>query len=395
MTATGTPWTFHQDQFWMRGEEPPGRVVHDEAKGLWNIYGWDESLQALGDPETFSSDLSVLAPEGKRQIFPGNLTTMDPPDHTKLRKIVSGVFTRGMVAALEPRIKELTLELLAGTEPGSSFDLVEELAHPLPVIVIAELLGVPSSDRHLFREWVSKLLANNQSFSTGEDTPELRAQRALTFEQIENLSGYLREHVESRRVTPREDLLGRLVEAEVDGQRLSTAEVVNFAFVLLVAGHITTTMLLGNTILCLDAHPQAMKTVREDRERIPSAIEESLRLFSPLASLRRVTTKATRIGDAEIAARQVVMVWTAVASRDTRQFGDPHTFDIDRRANAHLAFGRGSHFCMGAPLARLEGRLALDILFDRYPGLRRDPDRDPVFMPGANVMGVEQLHLLT
>lgn len=132
MTATGTPWTFHQDQFWMRGEEPPGRVVHDEAKGLWNIYGWDESLQALGDPETFSSDLSVLAPEGKRQIFPGNLTTMDPPDHTKLRKIVSGVFTRGMVAALEPRIKELTLELLAGTEPGSSFDLVEELAHPCP-----------------------------------------------------------------------------------------------------------------------------------------------------------------------------------------------------------------------------------------------------------------------
>ncbi|NEE17068.1 cytochrome P450, partial [Streptomyces sp. SID7499] len=115
----------------------------------------------------------------------------------------------------------------------------------------------------------------------------------------------------------------------------------------------------------------------------------------PLASLRRVTTRATRIGDAEIAAMQVVMVWTAVASRDTRQFGDPHTFDIDRRANAHLAFGRGSHFCMGAPLARLEGRLALDILFDRYPGLRRDPDRDPVFMPGANVMGVEQLHLLT
>ncbi|WP_399931236.1 cytochrome P450 [Streptomyces kanamyceticus] len=395
MTATGTRWTFHPDQFWMRGEEPPGRVVRDPDKGLWNVYGWDESLQVLGAPETFSSDLSVLAPEGKRQIFPGNLTTMDPPDHTKLRKIVSGVFTRGMVAALEPRIKELTLELLAGTEPGSPFDLVEVLAHPLPVIVIAELLGVPASDRHLFREWVAKLLANNQSFSTGEDTPELRAQRAETFKQIENLSGYLREHVEDRRVKPRDDLLSRLVEAEVDGQRLSTPEVVNFAFVLLVAGHITTTMLLGNTILCLDAHPRAMAAVREDRERVPAAIEESLRLFSPLASLRRVTTEETRIGDAEIAARQVVMVWTAVASRDTRQFDAPHTFDIDRKANAHLAFGRGAHFCMGAPLARLEGRLALNILFDRYPGLRRDPDRDPVFMPGANVMGVESLHLLT
>ncbi|MFF0627924.1 cytochrome P450 [Streptomyces sp. CB02959] len=395
MTNTSTQWTFHEDQFWMRGELPPGKVCYDEKKGLWNVYGYAECLQVLGDAETFSSDLSILAPEGKRQIFPGNLTTMDPPEHTKMRKIVSGVFTRGMVAALEPRIEAITHELLDQVKPGDPFDLVEVLAHPLPVIVIAELLGIPAADRHVFREWVSKLLENNQSFSTGEDTEELRKQREETFVQINNLSTYLREHVEQRIADPREDLLTKLVQAEVDGERLSTAEVVNFAFVLLVAGHITTTMLLGNTILCLDAHPAAMETVRTDRSRIPAAIEESLRLFAPLAALRRVTRKPATIGDAQIPALQVVMVQTAAASRDLGQFHDPHTFDLDRGNNPHLSFGRGSHFCMGAPLARLEGLIALNILFDRFPELRCDPHQAPVFMPGANVMGVESLHLLT
>lgn len=230
MTNASTQWTFHEDQFWMRGELPPGRVCYDEKKGLWNVYGYAECLQVLGDAETFSSDLSILAPEGKRQIFPGNLTTMDPPEHTKMRKIVSGVFTRGVVAALEPRIKAITHELLDQVEPGDAFDLVEVLAHPLPVIVIAELLGIPAGDRHVFREWVSKLLENNQSFSTGEDTEELRKQREETFVQINNLSTYLREHVEQRIAEPRDDLLTKLVQAEVDGERLSTAEIVNFAF---------------------------------------------------------------------------------------------------------------------------------------------------------------------
>ncbi|GAA3798628.1 cytochrome P450 [Streptomyces phyllanthi] len=395
MTATGTRSAFHKDQFWMRGEQPPGRVVRDEGKGVWNVYGWEECRQVLGDPEVFSSDLSVLVPEDKRQVLPGNLTTTDPPEHTQLRRLVSGVFTRGVVAALEPRIKELTHELLRDVEPGGTFDLVDTLAHPLPVIVIAELLGVPAEDRGLFREWVGKLLENNQAFSTGEETPELIAQREETMRQIGNLSGYLREHVESRRTAPREDLLTRLVEAEVDGTRLSTTEAVNFAFVLLVAGHITTTMLLGNTMLCLDANPDAMRAVREDRGRIPTAIEESLRLYSPLTVLRRVTTRPTRLGDAQLDTHQVVMAWTAAASRDERRFTAPHVFDLDRENPAHLAFGRGAHFCMGAPLARLEGRLALEILLDRFPGLRRDPDREPEFMPAGHVMGVETLHLLT
>ncbi|KPC66687.1 cytochrome P450 [Streptomyces chattanoogensis] len=388
-------WNFHPDQFWMRGERPPAPVAYDEAKQLWNVYGYAEALQVLNDPETFSSDLSVLAPEGQRQIFPGNLTTMDAPEHTKMRKIVSGVFTRGVVAGLEPRIKEITHELLDAVEPGDSFDLVEVLAHPLPVIVIAELLGVPSSDRPLFKEWAGRLLESNQAFSTGEDTPELQRQREETLAQIRNFSDYLLGHVEQRRAAPRDDLLTRLVQAEVDGERLSPAEVGNFSLVLLVAGHITTTMLLGNTILCLDAHPSAMAAVRRDRARIPTAIEESLRLFSPLSTLHRVTTTAARIGDAEIPPRSVVMTWTAAAARDERQFRDPHTFDLDRENIQHLSFGRGAHFCMGAPLARLEGMLALNILFDRFPALRRDPARDPEFMPGANVTGVEKLHLLT
>ncbi|MFD6069129.1 cytochrome P450, partial [Amycolatopsis lurida] len=200
--------------------------------------------------------------------------------------------------------------------------------------------------------------------------------------------------VDDRRRNPREDLLTKLVEAEVDGAKLTQNEVVNFANVLLLAGHITTTMLLGNTVLCLDSHPDEYRRVREDRALLPGAIEESLRFLSPFALVARATTTEVELGGQTIPPDSMLGIWVAAANRDPRTFTDPGTFDPARAHNPHLAFGRGIHFCIGAPLARLEGKIALNILLDRFPELRTDPAAPPSFIPSPNMTGVNKLQLL-
>lgn len=193
---------------------------------------------------------------------------------------------------------------------------------------------------------------------------------------------------------PREDLLTKLIEAQVDGESLSPVQVANFAKLLLVAGHITTTMLLGNTMLCLDAHPGEWAAARADRSTVPAVIEESLRFLSPFAAVARVTNVDADFGGTVIPADHMIMVWIAAANRDERTFADPDTFVPAREPNPHLAFGRSAHFCLGAPLARLEGRVALNLLLDRYPALRSDPGARPEFQPSPNMTGVRKLPLL-
>lgn len=233
------------------------------------------------------------------------------------------------------------------------------------MIVIAELLGVPSSDRELFRQRVDAMMSNSSTFSLNDRSEREALQRREAMRQMEEMSAYLREHTAHRRREPRDDLLSKLVEAEVDGARLNDQEVINFANVLLIAGHITTTMLIGNTILCLDAHPTERDRVRADRSLVPVAIEESLRMLSPFSVIPRLTSEEVELGGRTSPADQLIMVWAA-ANGDPRQFSDPDTFDLGRDHNPHLAFGRGIHFCVGAPLARLEGRIATNLLLDRY-----------------------------
>jgi cytochrome P450 len=213
-------------------------------------------------------------------------------------------------------------------------------------------------------------------------------------DQMGKLIRYLDQHAAERRTQPREDLLTRLVQAEVDGERLSDVEVANFAAVLLIAGHITTTMLLGNTALCLDTYPQVREAVLADRSRIPGAIEESLRYMSSFAAISRATNRAGEVGGKTIEADQLVLVWLAAANRDPRQFDRPHEFDITRDPNPHLAFGRGVHYCIGTQLARMEGRVATNILLDRFPNFRTDPDDQPRFQPSPYMTGVTRLSLL-
>ncbi|NUW34133.1 cytochrome P450 [Nonomuraea sp. SMC257] len=383
--------------FWLRGSRSGPPVEFDSATGIWNVYGYPEAQQVLGDPATFSSDTMRVVPKGMipegEFSLEGFITQIDPPEHGKLRKLVTSAFTRKVVADLEPRIAAITHELLDAARERGGLELVTDLAYPLPVIVIAELLGVPSSDRGLFKQWADALFQRDAKVSLNEPSEEQDRDIQATLKPWKEMSAYLAGHAAERRRQPRADLLTRLVEAEVDGERLPDQQVVNFAIVLLLAGHITTTMLLGNTVLCLDAFPEQQEKVRADRALVPAAIEESLRLFTPFAALGRSTMREAQLGGVSIPADQMVMVWLGVANRDPRQFADPGAFTPGRDPNPHLAFGRGIHFCLGAPLARLEGRVALNILLDRFDPLRTDPE-DPVkFIPTPTMAGVRRLTL--
>ncbi|GAB3413653.1 cytochrome P450 family protein [Flindersiella endophytica] len=396
MTTFAEQWNVHPAQFWLRGRAPEQLVRLDENSGIWHVYGHPEALRIITDPETFSSDTSRLMPDTIDTSFnDGNLIQMDAPDHRKLRRLVSSAFTPKVVAGLEPRIRTITNELLDAVAGKEEIELVGDLAYPLPVIVIAELLGVPPGDRDLFREWVGNLFEKRPDLSMGKDSAELERELQQHLGGLQAMYDYLHQHAAERRRQPREDLLTGLVRAEVDGERLSDTEVVNFAGLLLVAGHITTTMLLGNTVLALDLNPEAGALVRSDPSLVPPAIEESIRYLSPFALLGRSTRADVEVAGRRIPADQVLMVWIGAANRDPRAFADPDVFDPIRDPNPHLGFGRGVHFCLGAPLARLEGRIALNILFDRFPALRTIPERPPAFMETTEMTGVTTLPLRT
>ncbi|GAA2699984.1 cytochrome P450 [Nonomuraea recticatena] len=392
MTVLTDRWNVNPQHFWLRGEKPEQPVAYDPALGLWNVYGYPEAVAVLGDPKTFSSDTTrLVAADIDPSLNDGVLFQMDPPEHRKLRNLVSHAFSPKIVAGLEPRISGLTTELLDEAAERGRLELVGDLAYPLPVIVIAELLGVPASDRDLFKGWVDRLFESTHQFSMAEEPAGLETHLEITAA----MTGYLREHAVERRRRPREDLLSELVLAEVDGERLNDNQIVNFANILLMAGHITTTMLLGNTVLCLDAHPEWFAAVLADRSRLPAALEETLRYFSPFTAAARSTTTEAEVAGHTIPADKMIMVWVAAANRDGRQFPEPDTFDPSRDPNPHLGFGRGVHFCLGAPLARIEARIALEVLLERHPVLRTDPDDPPSFVPAPDMSGVERLPLLT
>jgi cytochrome P450 len=362
---TTTRSTFEDFLAWLEAGRAQGQVHFDDKQQCWHVLGHPEASTVLNDPAAFSSDLSALQPaQDDFALFQrGNFVNMDPPQHRKLRTLVSQAFTPKVVADLEPRIAELTTHLL--DEAGERFDLIDALAYPLPVIVIAELLGVPASDRGLFRTWADVLLG--QKVDPDQTLTEV-SERALTAiaPTMHEMNAYFLEHIRSRRAGPGNDLTSRLVQAEVDGERLADEEIIGFVGLLLIAGHITTTATLGNSVLSFQEHQDAAAEIRADPTLLPAAIEEVLRVRTPFPRLGRITRVDTEVGGVRIPAGQVVIPWLAAANRDERVFAAPHRFDVHRKPNPHLTFGHGIHFCLGAPLARLEARVALRMLLERY-----------------------------
>ena len=308
---------------------------------------------------------------------------MDPPEHHKLRRLISHSFTPKRVADLAPRIVEIATELLDGLSGSRQLDLVSQFAYPLPVTVIAELLGVPIADRELFRGWADHLLSMPRADFTSESF-------ARTVEDaLREMDAYLLRHCLARRRRPGDDLISDLVTAEVDGERLDDEEVVNFSRLLLLAGHITTTMLLGNTVLCLHEFREAASELRADRSRIPAALEEVLRFRPPFPQMARVTTADVELSGHAIPSGQLVLLWLLAANHDERQFADPERLAIHRNPNEQMAFGHGVHFCLGAPLARLEGKLAVDLLLSRLADIEITAGAEIEYYP--NVFGAKSL----
>jgi cytochrome P450 len=373
---TTTQPVFDDFLAWLEASREQGQVHYDEKQQCWHVLGHPEASAVLSDPAVFSSDLTSLQPEqDDLALFQrGNLVRMDPPRHRTLRSLVSQAFTPRVVAGLEPRIAELTTQLL--DRAGTRFDLVDALAYPLPVIVIADLLGVPTSDRPLFRQWADVLLGQDIDPDQGLLEAGQQAVTAVA-PTVREMNTYFLDHIRARRMHPEDDLTSRLVQAEVDGERLAYEEIVGFVGLLLIAGHITTTATLGNSVVAFSEAPDAAAEVRADPGLLPQAIEEVLRLRTPFPRLARLSTADAEVGGARIPAGQVVMPWLAAANRDGRVFAEPQRFDVHRRPNPHLTFGHGVHFCLGAPLARLEARVALRLMFERYRDIEPAAD-EPV-----------------
>ena len=346
----------------MRDEHPVWR----DAYGIWHVFRYADVHRAISEPQVFSSNTARVVPAAQR-FSAGNLLQTDPPRHHTLRRLVGAAFSPKVVTGLAPRIAEVTHELLDATGGAAEFDLVPALAYPLPVTVIAELLGLPTSDRELFRSWADRLFEQD---TADPNDPELT--RKIDHATADMLA-YLGEHCADRRVHPRDDLISRLAAVETDGERLSNEEVVNFSVVLLLAGHITTTALLGNTVLCVDEHPDVWAQLRADRSLVEAAIEEVLRYRSSFTQVGRVTMVETELSGQVIPADAIVTPWLLSANRDEREFTDPNRFDIHRRGNHHLAFGYGIHFCIGQLLARVEARVVAGVLLDRYAEIRLAP----------------------
>lgn len=357
----------------MRESQPVWR----DGFGIFHVFRHADVQRVMADYATFSSDINRLRPGGD-PFSAGSLMLTDPPEHRKLRRLISQAFSPKMSADMKPRIAELTEELLDDIEEDE-FDLVEKFAHPLPIMVIAELLGIPIHDRGLFRTWADRLIALHV-----DDPTDVEIGR-MVGEAMREMGEYVQIHVRKRRADPQDDLVSKLIAAEVDGERLTDAEIVNTSCLLLLAGQITSTMALGNTFLCFRDAPDAERAVRADFSLLGPAFEEVLRLRPPLTQAARLTTTDVEVAGTLIPAGSLVINWLLSANYDERQFPNPYRFDLTRSPNRHFAFGHGIHHCLGAPLARVEGRVALELLLRRFSEITIDPDaelsyyEDPMF----------------
>lgn len=313
----------------------------------WLIFDYEGVKRALNDHELFSS--AVPAPKNWFIFF-------DPPAHSKLRGLISRAFTPKSIAALESHIRQLSRELLEQALQQYEFDLATELAIPLPMKVIARMIGIPPDDWANFKRWSDSILKLSYARSGGEEAAQAgREFKAVTAEMNEYLTGMIAQ----RRVRPEEDLLTRLIEAEMDGERLSQEEILGFFQLLLIGGQETTTNLINNAILCFLENPEQLAQVRNNPELLPSAIEEVLRYRSPLQWVMRTPRRDVEMHGQVIPAGKLVLPMIGSANRDPKHFSEPNRFDIRRNPNPHIAFGHGIHSCLGAALARMEARIAL------------------------------------
>jgi len=332
---------------------------------MWMIFDYDGAKRVLTDHETFSS--AVPAPKNWFIFF-------DPPQHSKLRALIAKAFTPKSIADLEPRIRSLSRELLNKVIERGAMDLAADFAVPLPMTVIAEMIGIPGADWARYKNWSDVILKLSYSMRGMEGDAEASTAISGFTAVTEEMDAYLAKLIQQRKAAPRDDLLTRLVEAEVDGQRLTRSEILGFVQLLVVAGQETTTNLINNAMLCLLEEPDQGTRLRAVPDLLPSAIEEVLRFRSPLQWIMRTPKRDTEIHGHVVPAGKLVLSMIGSANRDPKHFPAADKFDIMRNPNQHLAFGQGIHSCLGAALARMESRIALSEILARLKDLQMATD---------------------
>jgi cytochrome P450/uncharacterized OsmC-like protein len=358
-----------------RARCPVQKVRLADGHPAWVVLGYDAARQALNDPRISKDMLAALEANDEvvAEGLPGpefsrHMLNVDPPDHTRLRRLVSRAFVPGRIAALEPTIRAIAsglLDELDAAGPDATVDLIEGYAYPLPFGVIGELLGVPAADRPRLHAWFQVLLTG----WAGDPPPE-------AVEASDGIVAYLRELVEGKRRIPADDLVSVLVAAS-DGDALTTQELLSSLFQLVVAGHDTTASLIGNGMVALLDHPGQLQALLADPRQLPAAIDELIRFSAPVPHATfRMTAEPVTLGGVQIPAHEQVLVCLGAANRDPSRFPAPDVLDISRDDGSNLGLGHGIHYCLGAPLARLEARVAFEELLARHPGLRLAVGRD-------------------
>jgi cytochrome P450 len=347
-------------------------VLWVEPLQAWMISRYRDVDYAIRNPQLFSSTVFVAQTLGDLNPVPDApwILEMDPPDHTRVRKLVNKAFTPRLIKALEPRLREITKELIDPLRSQREFDFVRAFSTPLPVVVIAEMLGVDREHRDDFKRWSDDVVS-----ATNRPTDETERQRIR--KSGAELRAYFAEAIARRRKEPREDLITALVRAEEEHQTLSANEILALLVLLLLAGNETTTNLLGNAVITLLEHPAELAKVRTDRSLVPSLVEEVLRYESPVQLIFRRTARDVELSETKIPAGAVMFLLLGSANRDEEKFPEPDRFDVLRNPRDHLAFGYGIHYCLGAELARLEAKVALESLLFECPAFSCPIDTIP------------------
>jgi cytochrome P450 len=370
----------------VRESGPVRRMTMRPGIPVWVVSRYADVLAAFSDPR-LSNDphrTHEFAAVLEGDFFSRSMIGTDPPEHTRLRRLVSKAFTVRRVEALRPRVQQITDELLDRIAPRGRADLVAEFALPLPITVIGELLGVPQADRDRFRSWTDEIL----------DRPvDLRYDQERMLANRRRMHGYLTELIAAKRRQRGDDLLSDLIDATDEGDRLSEQDLMAMTFLLLIAGYVTTVNLIGNGTLALLRSPAELERLRADPSLVPGAVEEFLRYDGPVnPGVTRYAVDDLEIAGEHIARGDIVLLATAAADRDPDRFDDPDRLDVAAPDRGHLGFGHGIHYCLGAPLARLEGQVAFAALLDRLPQLALAVPPDDLAWQGGGVLrGLREL----
>ncbi|OBZ12623.1 cytochrome [Bacillus sp. FJAT-26390] len=356
----------------MRAASP---LLFKKETNSWDVFKYEDVKTIFSDHEHFSSQ----GVETMKDPIEASILRQDPPKHRQLRMLVSQAFVPRVIEGLTPKIEAIANELCDQMEASGKMDGLYHFASPLPIIVIAEMLGIPLEDRKRFKEWSDALVGNNSE---------------QYYQCQQEMSDYFTAIADQRRLEPQDDLISRLVYAKTDGEQLSDLEVIGFCILLLVAGNETTTNLISSALFMLDSYADAKEQLLENRSLVPQALEEVLRYCSPVQTMIRTVKKTTVLRGQTLTPGQMVNIWIGSANHDEDLFERPDIFDIHRSPNPHLAFGHGIHFCLGAQLARLESKIAIQTLLNRFPEFRLDRSHSLERIDSWLMFGIKQMPII-